>query len=111
MDAKKSEDSIHKISFHTENIYGESKAFPETDKMCGVVINIRKSADMKESKNRLIAMLEDLIMEESPETKKQKMIDKYGMVMTVGLERSMNEMCNWSDVIAEQAIELAGLSK
>lgn len=33
------------------------------------------------------------------------MIDKYGMVMTVELERSVNEMCNWSDVIEEIALE------
>lgn len=105
MDSEKKEDSISKISFQTENVYGVKQEFLEVDKMCGIVIKIRKSDDVEESKNRLIAMLEDMLRDEAPETKKQKMIDKYGMTMTVELERSVNEMCNWSDVIEEIAVE------
>lgn len=105
MDTKKDEDSISKLSFRSENIYGKEQKFSEIDKMCGIVIKIRKSDNVEESKNRLIAMLEDLIRNEEPEVKKQKLIKKYGMIMTVELERSVSEMCNWSDVIEEIAFE------
>lgn len=103
MDADDDEEGISKISLNTENIYGKEMSFPELDKMCGIIIRIRKE-DGEKSKNELIAMLEDLLSSKNKELKKQIMMDEYGMVMTAKLERGV-DMCNLSDVIEEKGIE------
>lgn len=42
------------------DLYGKEQHFPKLDKMCGRVIRIRNRDNIEESKNALIAMLEDL---------------------------------------------------
>lgn len=104
MDAEDEDEGISKISLNVENVYGKEMVFTELDKMCGIVIRIRKD-DGEKSKNNLIAMLEDLLSAECKEHKKRIMVEKYGMVMTRELERSVDAMCNLSTVIEEKGIE------
>lgn len=104
MDAEDDEEGISMISLNTENAYGKEMSFPELDKMCGIVIRIRKE-DGEKSTNKLIAMLEDLLSTKDKELKKQIMVDEYGMVMTAELERSVDDMCNLSTVVEEKGIE------
>ena len=73
--------------------------------MCAVIIQLRKPRDQVDSKNRLIAMLEDLLRDEDQNTKKNILKDKYGMQMTIELERRLANMCNLRDLIEERGIE------
>ena len=76
------------------------------DKMSAVIVRLRNQKSRNESKNQLIAMLEDLLQDEDSTIKKQKLQDKYDMKMTVELERRLNNMCNLSDLIEERGIRL-----
>lgn len=74
-----------------------------------ILINIEAQKSTK-SKNKLISMLEDLLSKEDHVTKKQKLIEKHGIKMTVELERRIGDMCNLSDIVIEDAIK-EGLEK
>lgn len=74
--------------------------------MCGMVIRIRNNSDVAESRNRLIAMLEDVLSPEDSDVKKRKLEEKYAMKMTLELEGRVKRMCNLSDVVVERGIEL-----
>lgn len=74
--------------------------------MCGMVIRIRNNSDVAESRNRLIAMLEDVLSREDSDVKKRKLEEKYAMKMTLELEGRIKRMCNLSDVVVERGIEL-----
>ena len=74
MDASNDEDSVNKISLKEETLFGKPSAFSQLDKMCGIVIWIREQNDVEESKNQLIAMLEDLLKDEAIEKKKKNLI-------------------------------------
>lgn len=104
MDASNDEDSVNKISLKEETLFGKPSAFSQLDKMCGIVIWIREQNDVEESKNQLIAMLEDLLKDEAIEKKKKNLEKKYNMKMTLDLERRINGMCNLSDVVEERGI-------
>ena len=77
----------------------------ELDKMCAVVIRLRKNNSIGESKDILISMLEELLSNKDKEEKKQNLIIKYGMKMTTQMERRLNIMCNYSDIVEERGIE------
>ena len=66
--------------------------------------NSPKNDNVEESKNILIAMLEDLLRQESAKVKKQK-LSRYGLKMTESMEGKVNTMCNLSEVLIEQGIE------
>ena len=70
-----------------------------------MVIRIRNNNNVAESKNKLIAMLEDVLSSEDSDVKKHKLEDKYDMKMTTELEGRINGMCNLSDVVEERGIE------
>jgi len=105
MDAADGEESISKISLESKTLYGKEQSFSELDKMCGIVIRIRKRSNVEESKNVLIAMLEDLLADENSQAKKDKLVRKYNMEMTTELRRRIGKMCNISDVVLERGIE------
>lgn len=105
MDASEKQDAIHELRFTSETVFGHERVFPYLDKMRGVVIHIRKMGNVEESKNKLIAMLEDLLSKEAHVTKKQKLVEKHGIKMNVEIERRMGEMCNLSDLVEEEGIE------
>ena len=105
MDAEDGQESVSKISLMSETVFGETVSFSQLDKMCGIVIRIHKNKTLGESKNGLIAMLEDILAEEEASKKKQKLKEKYHMIMTYDLEKGVDDMCNLSDIIWERAIE------
>ena len=106
MDADDDGDSISRISLKQDTLFGMSCDFPKLDKMCGMVIRIRNNSDAAESRNRLIAMLEDVLSREDSDVKKRKLEEKYAMKMTLELEGRIKRMCNLSDVVVERGIEL-----
>ena len=106
MDADDDGDSISRISLKQDTLFGMPYDFTELDKMCGMVIRIRNSRNVTESRNRLIAMLEDVLSREDSDVKKRKLEEKYAMKMTLELEGRINRMCNLSDVVVERGIEL-----
>lgn len=106
MDADDDGDSISRISLKQDTLFGMPYGFKELDKMCGMVIRIRNSRNVTESRNRLIAMLEDVLSREDSDVKKRKLEEKYAMKMTLELEGRINRMCNLSDVVVERGIEL-----
>lgn len=110
MDAEDEKDSITQISLAEKALYGAPQNFEQLDKMCGIVVHIRENSDVQESKNKLIAMLEDVFSKEDCETKKKNLQDKHGIRMTIELEGRMDDVCNLSDVVEERGIK-AGLEK
>ena len=106
MDADDDGDSISRISLKPDTLFGMHCDFPKLDKMCGMVIRIRNNSDVAESRNRLIAMLEDVLSREDSDVKKRKLEEKYAMKMTLELEGRIKRMCNLSDVVVERGIEL-----
>ena len=105
MDAEDDRDSITQISLAEKSLYGEIQNFEHLDKMCGIIVHIRKNSNVQESKNKLIAMLEDAFSTEDVEKKKGKLQEKYGIKMTLELEGRVNDMCNLSDAVEERGME------
>ena len=87
MDGNK--ESVRKVSLVPETLYGDPQGYMNFDKMCGIIIQLRRRKHAPESKNKLIAMLEDLLRKEDRITKKKKLTEKYGMQMTVELEENV----------------------
>jgi hypothetical protein len=75
------------------------------DKVQGVIIRLRKHENTEKSRNKLIAMLEELLRKESAEVKKKRLADDYGLVMNIDTVRRIDEMCNLSQVVLEQGYE------
>lgn len=96
---------VREVTYVSKSVYGVPKEPLNFDKVCGVIIQLRKQQSMNESKNKLIAMLEDLLRNEESSKKKKKLTEKYGMQMTAELERRLNRMCNLSDLVVEEAME------
>ena len=105
MDAADDEDSISSISLKSECLFGKQCNFTELDKMCGMVIRIRNNENAAESRNRLIAMLEDMLSTQDGESKKRKLEEKYDMKITTELEGRFSSMCNLSEVVEERGVE------
>ena len=105
MDAADDEDSVNSISLKSDCVFGKQCNFPQLDKMCGMVIRIRNNENAAESRNKLIAMLEDLLSNQDSETKKTKLEEKYDMKITTELEGRFDSMCNLSEVVEERGIE------
>ena len=98
MDSDDDEDSINRIRFIQEKVFGKKMDLDNLDKVQGVIIRLRKNEDAETSKNVLIAMLEELI-------KKKKLEEKFDIVMDVETERRINTMCNLSEVVLERGME------
>jgi predicted transposase YdaD len=105
MDAEQNGDSINELRLVGKNIYGKKENFENLDLMRAVVVSIRKSENVEESKNQLIAMLEELLSGKDTNVKKENLKNKYGMVMSVEMERRVSGMCNFSDVLVYDAEE------
>ena len=98
------EDSINRIRFTQENVYGKQIELDNIDKVQGVIIRLRKNENVKTSKNVLIAMLEELLKKDDAENKKKRLEEDYGIAMNVETERKVNSMCNLSEVVLEHGI-------
>lgn len=105
MDSADDEDSINRIRLTQENLYGKEPNFDSLDKFQGVIIRLRTNENAQTSKNKLIAMLEELLRIDDAENKKRKLEEEYGISMTVETERKVNTMCNLSEVMLERGIE------
>ena len=109
MDSADDEDSINRIRFVQDTVYGKDMKLNNIDKVQGIIIRLRKNENVEESKNILIAMLEELLKKENIEIKKKK-LENYGLEMSNETERRVNLMCNLSDNVFEEGIE-AGRAK
>lgn len=99
------QDSVTRIALAPDTVFGVLQRKMNFDKICGVIVQLRKENSATESKNKLIAMLEDLLRNEERSRKKEKLTTKYGMRMTVELEGRLAQMCNLSDIVEERGIE------
>lgn len=111
MDNDAVEDSIEEIGFDRKTVFGNKKNSYHADLMKGIIVNIRSEDNnssgeaIKKSKNVLIAMLEELLFEKDAAEKKRILAEEYGMIMTVELERRIQIMCNWSEVVGARAFK------
>ena len=107
MDTKQKDDSIIEFGMKSNLLYGSIKEIPQIDLINGALINIRtrETKNKKISKNKLIAMLEELFSRSELIDKKKTLEEEYGLKMSVELEGRMNEMCNVSDYWEEVALE------
>ena len=107
MDTKRKDDSIIEFGMKSNLLYGSIKEIPQIDLINGALINIRtrETKNKKTSKNKLIAMLEELFSRSELIDKKKTLEEEYGLKMSVELEGRMNEMCNVSDYWEEAALE------
>lgn len=108
MDGGNDNDSIEEISLQKDTVYGNGSS-GEIDLIRAVVIHIRSGRRTKESKNKLIAMLEVLLSQMKVEEKKKALIE-HGMIMTEEMEGKVNSMCNLSEIVYEEGME-KGLEK
>ena len=72
LDGKENEDSINRIELTTKNIFGQKSNFNNINKLQAVIIKLREAQNVEVSKNRLIAMLEELVSKDDTETKKKR---------------------------------------
>ena len=105
MDAKEDEDSVNRIEFTQNTLYGKDVELPNIDKVQATIIRLRRSPDAVESKNKLIAMLETLLGNLDAKSKCERLEKQYGFIINDETERRVNTMCNLSDVVEERAIE------
>ena len=105
LDGKENEDSINRIELTTKNIFGQKCKFNNINKLQAVIIKLREIQNVEVSKNRLIAMLEELVSKDDTETKKKKLSEKYDLVMDDNLERRVSSMCNFSEALIERGRE------
>ena len=105
MDSEDDEDSINRICLSQETVFGKEMPLSNLAKVVGVIIRLRKNEDAAESKNILIAMLEELLKKDSVDVKKQKLVEQYGLIMNDETGRRLDVMCNLSEVVMEKGIE------
>ena len=105
MDSEDDEDSINRICLTQETVYGKEMVLSNLDKVVGVIIRLRKNEKAAESKNILVAMLEELLKKDSVDVKKQKLVEQYGLIMNDETGRRLDVMCNLSEVVMEKGIE------
>ena len=105
MDSADQEDSINRIKFTEETVFGAPIEMKNLNKVQGIIIRLRKNENVEKSKNILIAMLEELLKKEAVAAKKKILSEEYGIVMRDDTERRLNTMCNLSEVVLEKGIE------
>lgn len=96
--------SIEKIAMQPSILYGKETGMLSVDLMEGYLISLRVKENVKESKNELVSMLEDLLKQDSFAEKKRKLVEKHHLIMDVELEGRLSSMCNLSERIEENAI-------
>ncbi|WP_051205811.1 hypothetical protein [Butyrivibrio sp. FC2001] len=110
MDAANDEDSINRIRFKQDAIYGKEIEFPNIDKVQGIIIRLRKGQNLEKSKNDLIAMLEEFLGKDETEIKRKRLSEEFNVVINDETERRISEMCNLSQVLIDEGIEKGELS-
>ena len=92
MDARKNEDSIIEYQLKPEVKFGKNIHTEEINLLKGILIKIRGGKNMTQSKNKLIEMLEYVIVDHSAEEKKNYLKNECGVEMTKELERKVEAM-------------------
>jgi len=105
MDARDDEDSVNRIEFKQNTLYGKDVEVPGIDKAQATIIRLRKNPDARESRNKLIAMLETLLGNQDAKSKCERLEKQYGFIINDETARRVNTMCNLSDVVEERGIE------
>ena len=105
MDAGDNEDSINRIRFVQNTVFGKDIEFSNINKVQGIIIRLRSNENVAESKNSLIAMLEELLKSEPVDIKKHRLSENFGLKMSIDTERRLGEMCNLSQVLIDQGEE------
>jgi hypothetical protein len=105
MDAGDNEDSINRIRFVQDTVFGKDIEFSNINKVQGIIIRLRSNIDAMESKNALIAMLEELLKNEPVDIKKQRLSEDFGLKMSIDIERRLGDMCNLSQVLIDRGLE------
>lgn len=95
--------SIEKIEMQPSVLYGKETGVLSVDLMEGYLISLRVKENVKESRNELVSMLEDLLNQDSLAEKKSKLVEKHHLIMNVELEGRLSSMCNLSERIEENA--------
>ena len=103
MDSADHEDSINRIRLTQEAVYGKDMKLDNLDKVMGVIIRLRSNENVEISKNQLIAMLEELLKKDEISRKKEKLSNKYGLIMNDNTERRLGDMCNLSDLLVQES--------
>ncbi len=107
MDAKEDEDSVNRIEFTQNTLYGRDVELPNIDKVKATIIRLRKNPDARESRNTLIAMLETLLSNLDASSKCERLEKQYGFIINDETARRVKTMCNLSDVVEERGEERA----
>ena len=102
MDSANDEDSINRLKFTQEVVFGKAMDLSNISKIQGIIIRLRENQNLEASKNKLIEMLEELLGNDSASEKKQKLENKFGMIMKEESERRLNIMCNLSEALVER---------
>ena len=105
MDAGDNEDSINRIRFVQDTVFGKDIEFSNINKVQGIIIRLRSNENVAESKNSLIAMLEELLKSEPVDIKKHRLSENFGLKMSIDTERRLGEMCNLSQVLIDKGEE------
>ena len=104
-DGKKDDDAIEEIYLGRKAVFGKARSGGNLDGIKGYVIRIRLEPVVERSKNRLIAMLEELFSQKDVKDKKEILKNEYGMIMETETERRLMNMCNVSLAVWDTAIE------
>ena len=104
MDGKRDGDSIEEISLIKKTVFGAGGGPSIIGLMQGIIITIRIRENVEPSECALISMLETLFSSKSVKDKKDVLERKYGIVMTVEMERRLNTMCNISELFIEEGL-------
>ena len=92
MDARRNQDSIIEYQLRPEVKFGKDIQPEEITLLRGILIKIRGRKNMKQSKNKLIEMLEYLIADHSAEEKKNYLKSECGVELTKELEGKVEAM-------------------
>ena len=110
-DVRIAQKEILTISYTITIIKRKEQDFSQIDKMQGVIINLRSGIGIKESRHKLISMLEDLLSNLEAGQKKELLEIKHNIKMTTTLEGRISNMCNLSEYILNEIMENFELSK
>lgn len=105
MDKEENGDAIEEIHLERKTVFGHRKPPHSLNLMQGILIHIRTGGHKSQSRNPLIAMLEVLFARMDVSEKMRTLETEYGMVMTVELERRLENMCNLSECFIDQGLE------
>lgn len=104
-EGRNGEGAIEEIGLCRKAIVGQEPSQYGMDLMKAIVIKIQSGEGRKGSRHKLMGMLETLFGQGPAEEKKRELTEKYGMEMTIEMERRIQVMCNLSENIKAEGIK------